>query len=213
MFISFEGVDYSGKTTQAQLLVERLRTIGKEVLLLREPGGTELSEKIRTILLNKSHIHIAEKSELFLFSAARCQLVSEVIVKALREGTAIVCDRFFDSTTAYQGYGRGLSLEEIKVVNRIATSGTAPDLTILVDIEVAELRRRLAAAGVARDRMESAGDHFYDRVRNGYLTMAKDEAKRFVTVDGMRPAEAIHDEIWNIIQQRFTSQGVERSFV
>jgi len=204
MFISFEGIDYSGKTTQAQLLLERLRENGRNVIFLREPGGTALSEKIRTILLDKSHTDISQKTELFLFSAARCQLVSEIIVKALKEGTTVVCDRFFDSTTAYQGYGRGLSLEEIKVVNRIATSGTAPDMTILVDIEVPEIRRRLEAAGLARDRMESAGDHFYDRVRNGYLSMARAEGKRFVIVDGMRPAEMIHEEIWNIVQQRFT---------
>ena len=204
MFISFEGVDYSGKTTQAQLLVERLRLSGREVVFLREPGGTALSEEIRKILLDKSRIDIAQKTELFLFSAARCQLVSEVIVKALGAGKAIVCDRFFDSTTAYQGYGRGLNPEEIRVVNRIATSGTSPDLTILVDIEPAEIPRRLAAAGQARDRMESAGDHFYDRVRAGYLALARSERERFVTVDGMKPAEAIHEEIWSIVQQRFT---------
>ena len=203
MFISFEGVDYSGKTTQAQLLVERLRKAGKDVLFLREPGGTALSEKIRTILLDKSRIDIAQKSELFLFSAARCQLVGEVIVKALERGTTIVCDRFFDSTTAYQGYGRGLDLEEIKIVNRIATSGTSPDLTILVDIDVAEIPKRLAAAGLARDRMESAGDHFYERVREGYRAMAAAEAGRFVTVDGQRQADVIHEEIWNTIQKRF----------
>jgi dTMP kinase len=203
MFISFEGVDYSGKTTQAQLLVERLRQAGREVRFLREPGGTALSEEIRKILLDKSRIDIGQKTELFLFSAARCQLVSEVIVKAIEAGEAIVCDRFFDSTTAYQGYGRGLNLEEIRVVNRIATSGRSPDLTIFVDIETAEIPKRLAAAGQARDRMESAGENFYDRVRTGYRELALAERGRFVTVDGMRPAAAIHEEIWKVVQQRF----------
>ncbi len=203
MFISFEGVDFSGKTTQAQLLVECLQRTGREVLFIREPGGTALSEKIRGILLEKSSIDIDDKTEMFLFSSARCQLVSEVLVKAREEGKAIVCDRFFDSTTAYQGYGRGLSLEEIKVVNRIATSGTSPDMTILVDIEVSEMRKRLESAGLVHDRMESAGDHFYDRVRKGYLEMARAEKKRFVVIDGMRPPEVIRDEIWNIIRQRF----------
>ncbi|HYQ87860.1 MAG TPA: dTMP kinase [Bacteroidota bacterium] len=203
MFISFEGVDYSGKSTQAQLLVKRFQKAGKEALFLREPGGTAVSEKIRTILLEKSRIDIAQKTELFLFSAARCQLVNEVILKALKSGKAIVCDRFFDSTTAYQGYGRGLDLQEIAAVNRIATSGTKPDLTVLVDIEVAEIERRRKAAGLAEDRMESAGDHFYDRVRSGYHAIAKAEPSRFVTVDGMRPPEVIHEEIWNIITQRF----------
>ena len=203
MFISFEGVDYSGKTTQAQLLAERLRKDGKDVLFLREPGGTALSEKIRSILLDKSRIDIAQKTELFLFSAARCQLVGEVIVKALERGTTIICDRFFDSTTAYQGYGRGLSLEEIGIVNRIATSGTSPDLTIFVDIEVSEIPKRLAAAGLARDRMESAGDRFYERVREGYRAMAAAETGRFVTVNGQRQAGVIHEEIWNVVQKRF----------
>ncbi len=204
MFISFEGVDSSGKTTQAQLLVECLRKTGREVLFIREPGGTVLSEKIRSILLEKSSIDISEKSEMFLFSSARCQLVGEVMLKALEQGKVIVCDRFFDSTTAYQGYGRGLNLDEIKVVNTIATSGTTPDITILVDIEVFEMRKRLESAGVVHDRMESAGEHFYDRVRNGYLAMARAEKKRFVVVDGMRPPEVIRDEIWNIIRQRLS---------
>jgi dTMP kinase len=204
MFISFEGVDFSGKTTQAQLLVECLRKTGREVLFIREPGGTALSEKIRGILLEKSSMDISEKTEMFLFSSARCQLVGEVMVDALREGKVIVCDRFFDSTTAYQGYGRGLNLDEVRVVNTIATSGTTPDITILVDIEVFEMRKRLEKAGVAHDRMESAGEHFYDRVRNGYLAMARAEKKRFVVIDGMRPVEVIRDEIWNIIRKRLT---------
>src|SRR5260221_192529 len=204
MFISFEGVDSSGKTTQAQLLVECLRKTGREVLFIREPGGTVLSEKIRSIILEKSSIDISEKSEMFLCSSARCQLVGEVMLKALEQGKVIVCDRFFDSTTAYQGYGRGLNLDEIKVVNTIATSGTTPDITILVDIEVFEMRKRLESAGVVHDRMESAGEHFYDRVRNGYLAMARAEKKRFVVVDGMRPPEVIRDEIWNIIRQRLS---------
>jgi dTMP kinase len=203
MFISFEGVDYSGKSTQAQLLVHRLQKSGKETLFLREPGGTAVSEKIRTILLDKSRIDIAQKTELFLFSAARCQLVNEVILNALKGGKAIVCDRFFDSTTAYQGYGRGLELQEIAAVNRIATSGTTPDLTILVDIEVAEIGRRRKAAGLAEDRMESAGGPFYDRVCKGYHAIAKAEPSRFVTVDGMRPPQVIHEEIWSIIAKRF----------
>src|SRR5436309_956339 len=117
MFITFEGLDSSGKTTQANLLVDRLRHIGKEVILLREPGGTIISEKVRDLLLDKELLDIGRKAELFLFSAARTQLVEQVICPALEEGKFVVCDRFHDSTTAYQGYGRGLDLGEVKVIN------------------------------------------------------------------------------------------------
>src|SRR5260221_8843037 len=114
MFITFEGLDGSGKTTQAALLVERLQAGGSDVVFLREPGGTVVSEKIRDILLDKQHLELSEKAELFLFSAARNQLVGQVICSSLRAGKAVVCDRFYDSTTAYQGYGRGLNLDEVK---------------------------------------------------------------------------------------------------
>src|ERR1051326_8607013 len=142
MFITFEGLDYSGKTTQASLLVERLKKLGHDVVFLREPGGTALSEKIRLILLDRKHIEITQKTELFLFSAARSQLVNDVIAPSLRAGKTVVCDRYADSTTAYQGYGRGLDLDEVKTINRIATAGTRPTVTVLVDVDASEIRRR-----------------------------------------------------------------------
>src|SRR6516162_9532728 len=123
MLITFEGLDGSGKTTQASLLVDHLKAIGKHVLFLREPGGTTVSEKIRSILLDRDHLEIAQTTELFLFSAARAQLVREVILPALGAGSVVVCDRYCDSTTAYQGYGRGLPLEEIRGINSLATAG------------------------------------------------------------------------------------------
>ena len=201
MFITFEGIDYSGKTTQAKLLVERLKQLGKEVIFLREPGGTAVSEKIREILLDKQHLDISQKAELFLFSAARTQLVRQVIGPALERGKMVICDRFYDSTTAYQGYGRGINLDEIRSINAIATSGTRPDITFLVDIPVEEIERRQREAGLTADRMESSGRSFYKKVREGYLALAKDEPKRIVILDGMRSRDEIHKEIYNIIQK------------
>jgi dTMP kinase len=202
MFITFEGLDFSGKTTQANLLVERLKQRGNDVVFLREPGGTKISEKIREILLDKQHLEMNERAELFLFSAARTQLVSEVILPALQRGRIVLCDRYDDSTTAYQGFGRGLNLDQIKTINAMATAGTTPDLTVLVDIDIDEITRRQKAAGISSDRMESSGHQFYEQVRAGYLTIASSEPKRFVVINGMRPMEEIHNEIWNVVQQR-----------
>ena len=202
MFITFEGLDYSGKTTQAALLVERLKKLGHDVVFLREPGGTALSEKIRLILLDREHIEITQKTELFLFSAARSQLVNDVIAPSLKMGKTVVCDRYSDSTTAYQGYGRGLDLEDVKTINRIATAGTRPTLTVLVDVDAAEIRRRRQARGITVDRMESSGDDFYERVHRGYHALVREEPDRFVVVSGSGSVEKIHEEIWGIIQKR-----------
>ncbi len=202
MFITFEGLDGCGKTTQATLLVDRLKALGKEVVFLREPGGTAVSEKIRNILLDKQHLELKQKTELFLFSAARTQLVDEVIRPALRGGKAVICDRFYDSTTAYQGYGRGLNLDEVKSINMIATSGTTPDLTVLVDVALEEIQRR-RSTGIANDRMETSGIEFYKRVREGYCALAATEPKRIAVISGMRSVEEIHNEIWSIVQRRF----------
>jgi dTMP kinase len=202
MFITFEGLDQSGKTTQAHLLVDRLKKSGKEVLFFREPGGTELSERIRDILLDHKHTSMTLKAEMFLFSAARAQLVSEVIRPALQKGIIVICDRFHDSTTAYQGYGRGIDLEEVRHVNASAIGGTIPDLTLFLDIEVDEVLRRRNAAGFSADRMESSGIQFYERVRKGYHSIAAEEKGRLIVLDGTESAEEIHQHIWNIIQSR-----------
>ena len=205
MFISLEGLDCSGKTTQATLLVNRLQQLGKGVLLVREPGGTAISEKIRVILLDNRHHEMSQKAELFLFSAARTQLVVQVIRPALEQGTIVICDRFHDSTAAYQGYGRGLHLEDVHRINAIATGGTIPDMTLFIDIEVDEIARRQLRASQSADRMDSAGREFYERVRQGFRAIANNEPKRFTIINGMNSAESIHTEIWNIFQQRFLS--------
>ena len=200
MFISFEGIDYSGKTTQATLLVERLKKLHKDVVFLREPGGTSVSEKIRTILLDRDHIALTELTELLLFSAARAQLVQEVIRPALHAGKIVICDRFYDSTTAYQGYGRNLDLESIQQLNAIATGGMKPDITLFVDVEIDEVVRRSNDRNGGADRMESSGCVFYEKVIQGYRAIAVTESYRFRSIDGMRSVEKIQEDIWNIIQ-------------
>lgn len=202
MFITFEGLDFSGKTTQANLLVHRLEQNGRSVLFLREPGGTKISEQIRVILLNRDHTTMDQVTELLLFSASRSQLVSEVILPALKEGKVVVCDRFADSTVAYQGWGRGLNLEAVKTINAVATFGLVPDLTFFLDLPLKELRNRAREGGQERDRLERSGEEFYDRVRSGYLASVESERKRFVVVDGSLPVQQIHERVWKVARER-----------
>jgi dTMP kinase len=206
LFITFEGVDFSGKTTQAALAVERLRADGREVLFVREPGGTDLSEMIRPILLEKNRIPIDPVAELLLFNAARAQLVREVIRPALTRGTLVVCDRFYDSTTAYQGYGRSLPLDAVKAVNAFASGGTVPDLTLFVDVGPLELGRRKARQGQTPDRMEESGDDFYAKVLIGYREIAGAEPSRVVIVSGDGTVEETHAAVWAKIEQRLNSK-------
>jgi len=206
MFITLEGLDFSGKSTQTKLLVEKLRLLEQRggharVHVIREPGGTAISEQIRRILLDKASDGLTPAAEILLFSASRTQLVSEVILPALERGEIVVCDRFFDSTTAYQGYGRRLDLEGVVTINKVATLGLVPDVTLLIDIPVGEIERRKHAAGLTFDRMEESGKEFYERVRAGYLAIARQERKRFVVIDGMQPPHAVHLEVWKAVER------------
>lgn len=201
MLITFEGLDYSGKSTQVQRLADRLTREGFQVLVVREPGGTPIGEGIRSILLDKKLAAMTDRAELLLFSASRAQLVEEVIRPALGRGMVVLCDRFHDSTTAYQGWGRGLPTDAVETVNELATGGLKPTLTILMDVPVEVLEARVRALGLARDRMESNGRAFYDRVRSGYRELAHKEP-RFVVIDGNRPEAAIEQEIWKIVWPR-----------
>lgn len=204
MFITLEGLDFSGKSTQATVLVERLRGTRAVVHFLREPGGTEISERIRDILLDKKNLAMEDAAELLLFSAARSQLVKEVIVPALRRGEIVVCDRYYDSTTAYQGYGRELPLDAVMSINRLATEGVDPDLTFFIDIPVDEIGRRKKKAGMMFDRMESSGRAFYGRVRDGYHEIAKREAQRFIIIDGTQDIDEIARHIWKVVEKKLT---------
>jgi len=203
MFLTFEGLDASGKTTQAQILVEALRAGGSAaVRFIREPGGTVISERLRELLLDRRTLGLSDLAELFLFSASRAQLVREVIAPALARGETVVCDRFYDSTTAYQGYGRGLAIGTIATINEIASAGTVPDLTILVDITVDEVLRRKRTAGAEGDRMEGGGREFFERVREGYLAIAREHPERVRVFDGMRSIDLVAADILRAVGER-----------
>ncbi len=209
MFISFEGIDCCGKTTQAKLLVEKLKNENRDVLFLREPGGTEISEQIRQILLNKKNLKMTQITELLLFSASRAQLVSEVIKPALIKNTVVITDRYVDSTTAYQGHGRGLHHGGVKGINAVATVGVMPKKTFFIDISVQEMYARRQSIHQEIDRMELGNEEFFNRVRDGYLEIAKGEPGRFVVIDGKQPIEAIHEEIWKVTDGMLPTHSAE----
>ena len=195
MFITFEGIDFCGKSTQVELLQNYLINQGKKVLLIREPGGTEISEKIRDILLDKKNYKMVTESEILLFSASRAQLVREKIRPFLDEGYYVISDRFHDSTTAYQGYGRGISLESVLHINRVSIENTIPDITFFIDIPVSvSVNRKNLKHNIELDRIEISQDHFYDKVRSGYLQIAQQE-KRFRVINGTLDISEIHNII------------------
>lgn len=178
IFITLEGPEGSGKSTQCKLLCSYLNRRRRKVLCAREPGGTAIGEKIRGILLDKKNSDMASEAELFLYLSARAQIVKEIIKPALKRGFVVVCDRFSDATLAYQGYGAGIDAALIKKLNRIATAGLAPHLTILLDIPTKEGLRRSRG----KDRMEEKSVEFHKRVREGYLKMARREPNRIKVV-------------------------------
>ncbi len=191
MFLSFEGIDCCGKSTQIALLRTWIHGLGKETQLLREPGGTVISEHIRSLLLDPAHRAMDPVAETLLFSAARAQVVAEVIQPALAAGHIVIADRFFDSTTAYQGFGRGLPIDRIRALNVLATSGLSPHMTFLIDISVEESQRRATLRAQAKDRMETSDSAFFSRIREGYLRLAEEEPARFRIIAGEQPPEEI----------------------
>ena len=195
MFITFEGADGCGKTTQIKLIDEYLRSKGYKTLLTREPGSKGLGEKIREILLNYNG-EVSSRCESFLFLADRAQHVDCIIKPALQEGTIVLCDRHTDSTVAYQGYGRGLDIEEIKKLNALATGGLKPDLTIVFDVDIETSQARV---GKNKDRMESAGVEFFKKVREGFLEIAKKEPGRVKVINSSDTIENIHKKVVELI--------------
>ena len=208
MLITFEGIDGSGKSTQIALLEARLLASGRKVLSLREPGGTEVSEQIRSILLNRE-LEISSIAELLLFSAARAQIVAERIQPALASGITVLLDRFYDSTTAYQGAGRGVAdAKWIETLHRLATQGLVPDRTIWIDLPLETARRRQDRQVL--DRMEIEDPGFYERIHHCYEELARSEPDRFLRVDGTKSIDAIHEliwsEVWNLRPSRERSK-------
>ena len=204
IFITFEGNEGSGKSTQVPLLVERLREWGHGVRVFREPGGTPIGEEIRHTLKH-SHANAAmtPEAELLLMNASRAQLVREVIRPALARGESIVCDRFYDSTTAYQGYGRQLDLETVRRIIEVAVGHTRPDLTVLLNVPTSvseeRLRSRQSTLPFIRDRMEEADRAFFERVSQGYLAIAAAEPQRVRSIDGTGSVEQVQSAIWRTI--------------
>lgn len=182
-FITFEGIDGSGKSTAAALTAEWLREQGLTVISLREPGGTAIGESIRSILLNKANTHMCIETELMLFAAARAQLIREIILPAIEKGTWVICDRFYDSTFAYQGYGRGMDLDPISHLMALATGGLKPDQTFLLDVSVDVALKRLSGRSGKADRLDLEDESFMIRTRDGYHQLLKAEPDRIIAID------------------------------
>ena len=195
MFITFEGPDGSGKTSQLDRLIPELESRGLELVRTREPGGTEIGDQIRSVIMDMKNKSMDPRTEILLFCASRAQLVEELIRPSLREGKIVLCDRYADSTMAYQGYGHGLDRDELTHLLRFATGGLKPDLTLLFDISAeAGLRRRLSNHD-EWNRMDDYAIQFHERVRNGYLEMAAAEPERWVVIDADRDREAIQKDV------------------
>jgi len=213
VFITFEGPEGSGKTTQANLLCDNLEKKGLPILHTREPGGTVISEKIRALLLDPGNIKMEPTTELLLYAASRAQHVEELIRPFLAKGGVVICDRFSDATVAYQGYGRQLDMKLIKALNGIATGGLDPDITFLLDIPTEDGLRKaihtlkqytLPGQG---DRMEQAGLEFHKRVRSGYIKLAKNKKRNIKTIDATASIEEIHSVILNMLEPLIKGPG------
>ena len=226
LFISFEGGEATGKTTQSAILRDRLVESGYRCILVHEPGGTPLGERLRPLV--KGDLPASYGAELFLFSAARAELVSKVIKPTLQQGTIVITDRYVDSTTAYQGYGRGLRLSQVQAINAASTDGLMPDLTILLDIAPEEALTRRASqlrfspdlSGVeervrvdpeGQSKFENVSLKFHTRVRDGYLKLASKELDRWLVVDASQPTEAVADTIWARVQSMLPPEPTQSS--
>jgi len=205
LLISFEGSEGSGKTTQIALLTERFEAMGYEVVVTREPGGTEIGEEIRHLLKHgAAGDGMFPETELLLFAASRAQLVRECIVPALEQGKIILCDRYLDSTTVYQGVARQLSEDPVTYINEFAVGNLMPDLTVVLDVPAAEGMRRIKhRASDLPDRMEQENIEFYEAVREGYLMLVKSLPDRFAVFDGTADKTTIEKQVWGEVTRRF----------
>ena len=200
LFISFEGIDGCGKSTQVKILLERLDQEGIDSILVREPGGTHISEEIREVLLTNRDDTMADRTETLLMTASRAQLTHDIIIPSQEKGKFVIADRFADSTLAYQGGGRGLNLDWLIKLNEFATFGVRPDLTFFIDVTAVVGARRRST--VHPDRLENVGHDFQEKVRNQYLKLVKLFPDRFITLDGMESPDVIHNRIWSEINKR-----------
>jgi dTMP kinase len=209
-FISFEGSEGSGKSTQADRLAARLQRCGIPYIMTREPGGTPIGESIRDLLQFAPHnSNMTPETELLLFEASRSQLVREIIKPALRRGVCVIADRFFDSTTVYQGAARKLDREMIDRFNAFAVGDSVPDVTFVLDVDAVTAQLRMEREPRKADRMEQQPAEFYERVREGYRELARHEPKRIVLIDGSRNADEIEREIWKTLSSRFQNLAIK----
>lgn len=208
MFITFEGTEGCGKTTQVIALAEFLSQAGYTVVTTREPGGTPIGDQVRGILLDLENTSMHPRTEILLFQASRAQLVEQIIRPHLAKGGVVLCDRYADSTIAYQGYGYQLNLEQLRTLADFATGGLAPDLTLLLDVDVEEgLQRR--AGGGGWNRLDAYDLEFYQRVRQGYHEMAAKEPRRWVVVDAGQPAEQVQEVVRQVVLKRLRVTGLQ----
>ncbi|MCL5069656.1 MAG: dTMP kinase [Actinobacteria bacterium] len=208
IFITFEGIDGSGKTTQIELLSSFLKQSGFDVVLTREPGGTDIGDKIRKILLDSKNIQMSYRTETLLFLASRAELVSKVIQPSLNQGKIIICDRFFDSTIAYQGIARQLGAEKILDMSLWATENIVPDLTFLLSIDVLECENRIKNGKKKKDRIEKEEIDFKSKIQEGYMQLAGKNKKRFVIVDGCLNIESVFAVVKNNTLRVLKSKGL-----
>lgn len=206
VFISLEGVDGSGKSTQLQLLSQALEKRGVEHICLREPGGTAISERIRALVLDPANKEMVSECELLLYEASRAQLVREIIEPALNRGCVVLCDRYFDSTTAYQAYGRGLELSLVEAANALGSCSVMPQLTIVLDIDATHALSR--ATRTKTDRMEAGGTEFMCRVAAGYHALVATGDSRFCMLDGHQPEETLHEQVYALVEPLLIKHGL-----
>ncbi|MBC8243557.1 MAG: dTMP kinase [Verrucomicrobia bacterium] len=205
LFITFEGIEGCGKSTQIERLAKRLAKAGRDVVTLREPGGTPIGETIREVVKHPPGTEpISPDTELLLMNASRAQLVQQAIRPALAGGAVVLCDRFYDSSLAYQGYGRGLDLAKVQQAIDLAVGDTRPDLTLLLDIPLAVSQSRVGArrqtTGEGQDQFDQSGDAFFERVQAGFHALAKGEPQRFRIINANQPPDPVSDEIWNAVK-------------
>jgi dTMP kinase len=210
MFITFEGSEGSGKSTQIDMAAEYLRALEYTVAVSREPGGTNIGEQVRSCLHDVNNRNMAPEAEVLLYSASRAQYVSEVILPALESGAIVLSDRYADSTIAYQGYGRGLDLEALRQIIQFATGGLKPNLTFLLEIEVEDGLERRAIGGAEMNRMDLQSISFYERVEKGYKALVAAEPDRWVIIDANRPKDVVQDEIRTNLMERLTIRQTQK---
>lgn len=203
LFVTFEGIDGCGKTTQIEKLSSELESSGIPYVLIREPGGTEIGEKIRTILLDKANSRMHARTEILLYEAARAQIVEERILPEIKEGKVVICDRFFDSTMAYQGFARGLGQETVEMLNGFSTAGLSPDVTFLLDLDEQTAYERRHGRSDEEDRLEAEGLAFMRKVREGYLAISRNNERIHVIDAASSPDEIfqrVKQVVWEVLE-------------